>query len=155
MTNIQAKNGHYNNARFFYCPITQTTSMSRRNSTDLYFQSRHEFQVYREIRRLGYGNLRLQLPILLKPGTERFRAIYWRIDFCVLTEYGQRLLIEAKGEGTAITREFKRDISLMEYQSPDAYRDLIFVSNAKLDYPDITCVNLKDLPKVIQDRLKR
>jgi hypothetical protein len=157
MNKTAKRESHYGNDRFYYNPVTQQCSNVKTSKDDIYFQSRYEFRVYREILQVVPRKLLgMQRPLRIKPSTNRYPAIQWKIDFSILPHVNARglnmpeLLIEAKG---LPTREFKRDIQYAEYLEPDAYSRLILVSETELDFPDVPCIKLIALKNYLASRL--
>lgn len=69
-----------------------------------------------------------QSRVILKPATERYSALGWKIDFKVAEDKENYLFVEAKGKPTI---DFKIKLQLFENRFPRSYNRLIVVTRKK------------------------
>lgn len=143
------KGAKYGNQRFFYCPRTHRKSVERIESTDIYFQSQFELETYQVIARfVPHDNLVLQFPVIVKPHTDVFKRIEWRIDF-LIADHRCPMLVETKGMET---EEFKRNVEYFQYFNPDLYEQLMFISNKPLAFPHLHTFTIGELHHFLKGR---
>jgi len=147
---------------FFLGKETGNRTVTRQDSTDEFFASEYEYEVYQELLRwIPQEMIERQHKIMIKPKTFRYPAMYWTADFAILdprinsdgTARKPLAVIEAKG---FVTNDFKVRIKLLEYVQPILYSRLIIVkpgeSNQGIDSSALRTDNLKTLRHSI-DRL--
>jgi hypothetical protein len=69
-------------------------------------------------------NIKTQFPIEVKPRSQGFPSIFWKVDFCILENDKPILYVEAKG---TLTRDFKLLMKFLEYRDPILYSKIILV----------------------------
>lgn len=113
----------------YYSPQAKIITSRPTSSHDLRFDSKFECQVYASLAHLtSQSNLHRQVPLLIKPKTRFYRALFWKCDFRIYHPTNKALYwnIEAKGLST---REFLRNLQYLEIYSPEDWERLIIVSN--------------------------
>jgi hypothetical protein len=104
------------------------------------FDSAYESEIYKVLRdfcKQTSLTLELQTKVLLKPPTKNFPAINWKCDFSITSGFSlgeiynkpNVVLIEAKGVNS---REFNRNIKMVDYLYPGIYSRMILVYQSKL-----------------------
>ena len=88
------------------------------------FDSKYESQVYLElVRRFGSKNVEPHFELALKPKTDKFPRLDWKVDFKV-TYNRWNYFYEAKGYPK---EEFILKVKLLEWINPSAYASLFIV----------------------------
>lgn len=131
------KQGSHGNKRFFWNPVTDQVTANRVSKEQIYFQSIFELKVYKKLLRyIQKDRIDHQHPLLIKPHTRHFPERVWKVDFWIKPKldecfrFTEPIYIEAKGHQT---EAFHRSLENLEYFNPEAYQNLIFVSENKID----------------------
>lgn len=92
-----------------------------------------------------------QVKVVIKPGTERFSSLTWKIDFKVYEDCDNYLYIESKGMAC---NEFKLKLQLFEFRYPKEFnRLLIVVRNNRselLRCKQLTVITVAELPECLK-----
>ena len=157
----------FSNQCFYYNPETQLCSPARTSLDDIYFQSNYEFQVYKTIvQTVGRNRLQLQFPLRIKPHSDRFPVLWWKVDFAILDPSRSItvLYVEAKGlnperntnKNAFNVKDFKTKIQYLDYFLPEEYKKLILATeDSKLSFPNVDAVPLIRLRSYLQERLSK
>lgn len=110
------------------------TTIEHDNKT-IVLDSKLEHQVYEVLTRyFPQKSIKIHYPVLIKPETELYKPLYWKVDFYVANghnlnnEYQSDLIVEVKGK---VLREFKVQLKYLEYFNNAVYRQLKIVSKLK------------------------
>jgi hypothetical protein len=91
-----------------------------------YFPSKLEARVFLILRKvIGVKNFTSQFAVEVKPKTEVYKPIYWKVDFKIHEPF---TLIEAKGESLP---EFKRNLQYLQFFNPINFGQLIVVKTER------------------------
>lgn len=112
----------------WYCPITKAESEEKVIDSQIYFPSRLELRVYKELLQVSNTHLDRQVPIQIKPDCNFFPSLSWKCDFRIWFDdsMDKWYYIEAKG---VVTPEFKLQMQMFEQNDPEGFRHLIIVSD--------------------------
>lgn len=137
----------------FYSPSTKQTYLPCnriRPSDVIYFDSTFECEVYRKLICLvGCENVKVQIPLQIKPPTSNYPAIHWRCDFRILKPSHPREYINVEAKGIP-TREFKRNLQYLELFSPDEFSRLMIIQCGKNIQSIDTCIKSWPLASAIK-----
>jgi hypothetical protein len=134
MTEYKKQKGLFNQSKYrnqgsYYCRRLHVQFKEKHCDFCNYHPSQLEIDVAKIIDRLVPSECwDTHQKLIVKPGTETYPALHWKVDFSILPtkKYPECpvLHIEAKGY---LTPDFMRNIQFLEYFYPDTYRQLILI----------------------------
>jgi hypothetical protein len=154
-TSTKPKGKSHTNAKGVYFDIKTGASYTTKATVDcVYFDSRFELRVYQLLRHYFRREaILIHHPLLIKPGTERYAPLYWKIDFvvdCTINGNGKQLmLIEAKGIRFP---DFKRNVQYLEYFQASMYQRLLVVGEHQPERVDkvLKTITMSELERQIK-----
>jgi hypothetical protein len=128
----------FGNKPFYFDAVTHQTYPKKVNENCVYFDSQLEFKIYQNILALVDSRwVKRQHKLLIKPQTETYPEIAWKVDFRIEVPYRLLLNIEVKGQwikhSTGDFREFKRMLQVFEYFNKTEYEQTVVVSDSCFD----------------------
>lgn len=118
---------------------------SKVNGDCIYFDSTSEFELWLHLHRLyPLATIERQYPLIIKPATSNYPESFWKVDFALTFESGEKIFIEYKGDwikqDSVYLCEFRKTIEMLELCNTAAWERLVIIGDKTwcLDH----CINV-------------